>query len=75
MVTFCQTFNTVLARQLPFVEGVILVLHIGGFIIILSILWALGKPSPASEVFTTFNDGGGCKFSPLIVSLEAHTDM
>jgi amino acid transporter len=62
LVTFCQLFNTFLARRLPLVEGVVLVLHLGGFVAILVPLWVLGERSEAREVFTTFNDGGGCEF-------------
>lgn len=50
--------NSVLARNLPSVEGVILVLHIFGFVAIIVPLWVLAPLSPAREVFTTFNDGG-----------------
>jgi hypothetical protein len=62
LVTFCQLFNTFLARRLPLVEGVVLVLHLGGFVAILVPLWVLGERSEARQVFTTFNDGGGCEF-------------
>ncbi|OCK80861.1 amino acid transporter [Lepidopterella palustris CBS 459.81] len=59
IMTFCQLFNTFLARRLPLVEGIILILHICGFFAILIPLWVLGKRSNAHEVFTTFTDGGG----------------
>jgi amino acid transporter len=36
-----------------------LILHICGFFAILIPLWVLGERSNASEVFTTFTDGGG----------------
>ncbi|KAF2843012.1 amino acid transporter [Patellaria atrata CBS 101060] len=59
IVTFCQLFNTFLARRLPLVEGIVLVLHIFGFFAVLITLWVLGPKAPAKEVFTTFTDGGG----------------
>ncbi|KAF2463520.1 amino acid transporter [Lindgomyces ingoldianus] len=59
VMTFCQLFNTFLARKLPLVEGIILILHICGFFAILIPLWVLAKPANAKEVFTTFTDGGG----------------
>lgn len=59
IVTFCQLFNTFLARKLPLVEGIVLILHICGFFVILVPLWVLGEPSNTKEVFTTFSDGGG----------------
>lgn len=62
LITFCQLFNTFLANNLPLVEGIVLILHIGGFFAILIPLWVLGERSDTKEVFTTFTDGGGCKF-------------
>ncbi|KAF2028377.1 amino acid transporter [Setomelanomma holmii] len=59
IVTFCQLFNTFFAHKLPLVEGIVLVLHLGGFFAILIPLWVLGERSDAKEVFTTFTDGGG----------------
>ena len=58
LVFFSLFINTVLARNLPSIEGIILVLHIFGFIAILVPLWVLAPLSSAHEVFTTFNDGG-----------------
>ncbi|KAF2275264.1 amino acid transporter [Westerdykella ornata] len=61
LVTFCQLFNTFFAHKLPFVEGMVLILHLFGFFGILIPLWVLGKRtrSEARTVFTTFTDGGG----------------
>ncbi|KAF2198016.1 amino acid transporter [Delitschia confertaspora ATCC 74209] len=59
IMTFCQLFNTFLARKLPLVEGIVLVLHICGFFAILIPLWVLGERGNAKKVFTTFTDGGG----------------
>ncbi|ORY11433.1 amino acid/polyamine transporter I [Clohesyomyces aquaticus] len=60
VMTFCQLFNTFLARKLPLVEGIILILHICGFFAILIPLWVLGdRAESAHTVFTTFTDGGG----------------
>ncbi|EON66770.1 hypothetical protein W97_06018 [Coniosporium apollinis CBS 100218] len=56
---FAQAFNTFLARKLPLVEGIVLILHIFGFFAILVPLLVLGERAPAKEVFTTFTDGGG----------------
>lgn len=63
LVTFCQLFNTFFANRLPLVEGILLVLHIAGFFAILIPLWVCGERGNAKEVFTTFTDGGGCKFT------------
>lgn len=52
-------FNTNLAKHLPLVEGIILILHICGFFAILIPLWILAPRNSAESVFTEFTDGGG----------------
>jgi choline transport protein len=52
-------FNTYGARQLPLLEGLILILHIFGFFAIIIPLLVLSPKNSAAEVFTTFQDGGG----------------
>ena len=52
-------FNTWGAKQLPLLEGLILVLHIFGFFAILIPLWVLAPKNSAKEVFGSFQDGGG----------------
>lgn len=52
-------FNTFLAKHLPLVEGLVLCLHIGGFVAILVPLWVLGPRSSSKEVWTTFANEGG----------------
>ncbi|KAK8029278.1 hypothetical protein PG991_006334 [Apiospora marii] len=59
LAAFGVFFNIVLARRLPLVEAGLLCIHILGFVAILVTLWVLAPRTPASEVFTTFNDGGG----------------
>jgi len=51
-------FNSVLAKRLPMVENIILVLHITGFFAILIPLWAMAPRNSAKTVFTQFSDGG-----------------
>jgi choline transport protein len=51
-------FNTYGARQLPLLEGLVLLLHVFGFFGILIPLWVLAPKQSAKEVFTTFQDGG-----------------
>ena len=38
-VSIAVIFNTLLAKKLPLVEGLVLILHIGGFFAILIPLW------------------------------------
>lgn len=56
---FSILFNTFLAKKLPLVEALILILHIVGLFIIVIPLWVLAPRNTASAVFTEFNNGGG----------------
>lgn len=56
---FSVIFNTVAAKQLPMVEGLVLILHLFGFFAILIPLWVLAPRNSASMVFTQFSDNGG----------------
>lgn len=58
VVAFVALFNTFLAKYLPLVEGMVLGLHIGGFIAILVPLWALGPRGDSRQIWTQFEDGG-----------------
>jgi amino acid transporter len=53
--TFSIVFNTFLAKKLPLVEGMILVLHILGLFIIIIPLWVLAPRNNAKAVFTEFS--------------------
>lgn len=55
---FAVFFNTVLARKLPLVEGIVLVVHICAFIGIIVTLWVLAPRSDAAAVFGGFTDAG-----------------
>ncbi|KAF2264314.1 amino acid transporter [Lojkania enalia] len=52
-------FNTVLAKKLPLVEGLVLLIHICGVFAVAIPLWALSPRKPASAVFTEFTNNGG----------------
>lgn len=56
--SFAIIFNTYLAKKLPLVEGIILILHICGFFAILVPLWVLAPRHTSKDVFTKFADGG-----------------
>ncbi|KAJ5772912.1 hypothetical protein N7457_007808 [Penicillium paradoxum] len=56
--TFSILFNTFLAKNLPFVEGLILIIHVVGLFAIIIPLWVLAPRNNAHAVFTTFNNGG-----------------
>lgn len=56
---FSVLFNTLLARKLPLIEALVLIIHIFGFIGIIVTLWVLSPTAQPSAVFTEFFDGGG----------------
>jgi amino acid transporter len=59
VATFAILFNTLLARKLPLIEGIVLVLHIFGFFAVFITMWVLGPRSPSKEVFGGFQDNAG----------------
>lgn len=58
VMSFSTLFNTVFANRLPLVEACALIIHLVGFFVILGTLWGTGGPSPPSEVFASFTNGG-----------------
>ncbi|RFN45104.1 hypothetical protein FIE12Z_10655 [Fusarium flagelliforme] len=56
---FSVLFNILLARKLPLIEAIVLVIHIFAFFGILVTLWVLSPRADAKAVFTQFKDGGG----------------
>jgi choline transport protein len=52
-------FNTWGARSLPMMETVSLVMHIGGFVVTIIVLWAMAPRNSASAVFTEVVNNGG----------------
>src|SRR5271156_5351877 len=59
ITVFAIIFNTFLAKKLPMVEGMILVIYIIGFFAIIIPLWVLAPLANAHDVFTQFTDAGG----------------
>lgn len=59
ITAFCIIFNTFLAKRLPLVEGMVLIIHLLGFFAVLVPLWVLAPRSSPSDVFTTFLNLGG----------------
>ncbi|KAK4544789.1 hypothetical protein LTR36_004038 [Oleoguttula mirabilis] len=51
------SFNTVLYKKLPLLEGIIIVFHTFGFLAIVVTLWVMG-PRGGSETVTTFSSNG-----------------
>lgn len=51
----CWAFNTFFSRQLPLIEGIIVVLHVAGFFAVIIPLWVMGDwNTSAEDVFTVF---------------------
>jgi hypothetical protein len=51
------SFNTILSKKLPFLEGLLVVLHLLGIVIVVP-LWALA-PKRGGGVLTDYYNGGG----------------
>ncbi|RMZ05201.1 hypothetical protein D0864_02535 [Hortaea werneckii] len=75
MLSFAVFFNTVLAHRLPLVEGLILFIHVFGFIGIFATLLALSPKASHQAVWNTFYDPGwnNAGLSTLIGGLVAAT--
>jgi amino acid transporter len=59
VTVFSIIFNTFLAKKLPAVETVILVIYVVGFFAIIIPLWVLAPHASAHDVFTQFTNAGG----------------
>lgn len=59
IVMFCVVFNTFLARRLPAVEGIVLIIHMMGLFAVVVPLWILSPRSTATDALLTFTNGGG----------------
>ncbi|KAJ4138015.1 hypothetical protein NW754_001374 [Fusarium falciforme] len=59
VAAFSVLFNTILARKLPLIEALVLVIHIFAVFGILVALWVLSPRADTKAVFTEFSDGGG----------------
>ncbi|KAL4888025.1 amino acid permease-domain-containing protein [Aspergillus ambiguus] len=59
ITTFSILFNTFLAKNLPMVEALILILHVVGLFAIIIPLWVLSPRNNPKAVFTEFYNGGG----------------
>ncbi|KAI7537202.1 amino acid permease [Hortaea werneckii] len=75
MLSFAVFFNTVLAHRLPLVEGLILFIHVFGFVGIFATLLALSPKASHEAVWNTFYDPGwnNTGLSTLIGGLVAAT--
>ncbi|KIW88741.1 uncharacterized protein Z519_10787 [Cladophialophora bantiana CBS 173.52] len=59
IVVFCIIFNTALASRLPIIEGMILILHLLGFLAIIVPLWVMAPRGSGHVVLLEFTNYGG----------------
>lgn len=59
VVVFCIVFNTTFAKNLPLLEGFILLLHVIGLFAIIIPLLILAPRNSAKDALTTITNGGG----------------
>lgn len=57
-VCFAIIFNTLLAVKLPLIEGIVLVIHIAGFLAVIIPLWIMAPRAPGSALLDFQNNGG-----------------
>lgn len=67
--------NTYLARLLPKIEAMVLVIHVVGFACIIVPLAYLAPHTSPKDVFTTFSNGGGWSTNGLSFFVGAPTSM
>ena len=67
--------NTYLARQLPKIEAMVLIIHVMGFFGILVPMVYLAPQSNARDVFATLSDGGGWSSKGLSFFIGLSTSM
>ena len=58
IIAFSMLFNTFLAKKLPMIENLVLVLYIVGFFATIIPLWVLAPRNSAKSVFLEFSNGG-----------------
>ena len=65
MILVGVIFNTLFVRYLPKTEGLVLIIHVGGFFAVLIPLVYLAPHGNGTEVFTLFTNGGGWQTQEL----------
>jgi len=59
ITTFSVLFNTFLAKKLPLIETLLLILHVVGLFLVIIPLWVVTPLNSAESVFTNFGNAGG----------------
>ncbi|KAI4191057.1 MAG: hypothetical protein L6R41_000372 [Letrouitia leprolyta] len=75
ITAFCVIFNTVLAKRLPAVEGIVLTIHVMGLFAVIVPLWILAPRATANEALLTYTNGGGWPTTGLSSMIGLLTPM
>lgn len=75
ITAFSILFNTFLAKRLPMVEGLVLIIHILGFFGVLIPLWVLAPRNSSDVVFKEFTNFGGWNSTGLSVMVGMLTTV
>ncbi|KAM0696528.1 hypothetical protein Q7P36_003776 [Cladosporium allicinum] len=59
VILFVSVFNTLLAVRLPMIEGVLLILHLGGIFAIIIPLWVMAPRGNVKDTILTFTTTAG----------------
>lgn len=75
IIAFCAVFNTAVAKKLPVLEILVLVVHIVGLFAIVIPLWVLSPRASPTEALLTFANGGGWPTTGLSAMIGLITPM
>ncbi|KIX04900.1 uncharacterized protein Z518_05771 [Rhinocladiella mackenziei CBS 650.93] len=74
-IAFSIAFNTVLAVQLPLIEGMVLILHFAGFFAITIPLWVMAPRANAHDALLEFTNLGGWPSTGLSAMIGLTTPL
>jgi len=74
VIFFSTTFNTLLAARLPFIEGMVLILHLLGFFVIAVPLWVMAQKADP-RVLVEFSNNGGWESKGLSALIGLSSPM
>ena len=75
VIVFSIAFNTILAAQLPWIEGFALVLHLAGFLAIIIPLWVMAPRADAHTALLEFTNFGGWSSTGLSCMIGLTTPL
>ena len=75
VIAFSIVFNTVLAKKLPLLEGIVLILHLAGFLAIIITLWVMAPRADARTAIFEFTNFGGWSSTGLSAMIGLTTPL